>query len=77
MANRSDRNSKLPRQYKRMISSMVAAGSIPANHERTVRKMFIEAHAHALEVDRKRSKMLTNVDREGEDLDEATPAVAA
>jgi hypothetical protein len=59
-----------------MISAMVAAGGIPANHERTVRKCFIEAHAHALEVDRNRSKMLSNVDREGDDLEETAPAAA-
>jgi hypothetical protein len=60
-----------------MISAMVAAGSIPFGHERTVRKCFIEAHAHALDVDRKRSKMLTNVDREGDDLEETTPVAVA
>lgn len=76
MANRSDRNSTLPRSLKRMISAGVAAGFIPANQERTVRKCFIEAHAHALDVDRKRSKMATNVDRAGDDLEETAPVAA-
>lgn len=56
MANRSDRHSVLPRQYKRMISMGVAYGFIaPGEHENSVRKLFIKANDHARDVRNKRT----------------------
>lgn len=56
MANRSNRNSILPRRLKRMIAMSVARGYItPGEQENTVRKLFIQAHEHAREVRAKRT----------------------
>lgn len=56
MANRSDRNSALPRQFKRMISMGVARGYItPGEDENSVKRLFIKAHEHARDVRNKRT----------------------
>jgi hypothetical protein len=69
MANRSDFNSVLPRQLKRLISLGVATGNIDPKHERTVRKVFIDAHAHAKRVRNSRTSLITN-----RDLDDSADA---
>jgi hypothetical protein len=52
MANRSDFNTAaLPRQYKRMLH-LTSDGDI--HHDGAVRRLFIDAHRHQLEVIRKR-----------------------
>lgn len=64
MAGRSDfLRASLPRQFKRMIAAGVAYGSIAFNHEKTVQKIFIDAHAHHRYVRNKRTiKDITSAD---------------
>jgi hypothetical protein len=72
MANRSDDNSVLPRRYKRMIALGVANGTIGAGqHEREVRKIFINAHAHARKVRNSRNTLVI-----GKDVDLSEEAAA-
>ncbi len=47
MANRSDFNSKLPRQIKRLLALTPTANS---REDRVLRELFLEAHAHHKQV---------------------------
>lgn len=51
MANKSDRNSVLPRRLKRMIS-LAPDLQTDEKRSREVRRLFISAHAHAESVRR-------------------------
>ena len=59
MANRSDYNTKFPRQIKRMLA-LQSTGD--AHQDGVVRRAFIEAHSTALKVRSKRLSAKTNVD---------------
>ena len=71
MANRSDRNSALPRQLKRMITLMH-----PEPHRNAeVRKLFIAAHRVEREVIKKRlTQKSDGFDVESSTLPSETPA---
>ena len=68
MANRSDKQSAvLPREYKRMLAGGATRGYIKPADERSVRMLMIDAHSTAKHVRNKRSTLLTNVDKAGEE----------
>lgn len=50
MAGRSDRNSVFPRFTKRFLGMASALGEVTSEHERTVRKIYINVHQHAKKV---------------------------
>jgi len=61
MANRSDYNSTLPRQIKRMLT-LQSSGD--PHQDGIVRRAFIDAHATAKAVRQKRLSAKTNVNLE-------------
>lgn len=67
MANRSDFNSILPRQTKRMLALQEARGYIKPEQAKTVRKLFIDAHKHQVYVHNRRTvKDVTPAGSDGE-----------
>jgi hypothetical protein len=59
MANRSDRNSKLPRRLKRQLA-LTSTGDPHRDGE--IRRIMMAAHAHAVSVDQRRTKFVATED---------------
>lgn len=70
MANRSDRNSKFPRQIKRLLA-LSSRGN--AQYDGEVRKLFIEAHTYSLETHKRMLTQQDNTDRSTQPEVAATP----